>query len=101
MLRNGSGKSQEFTQGQLILVVYPFAKRVPVPPSLVNWTMTLEPDGSWYRYSSTLGVPSTFGLYTLRQAVDGEGKPGPYWESWLKARGGKDFVYGEKSSASG
>lgn len=88
---------QEITFGQFFIVFeWPFLPggRVVAPAEWFNWTMTLQPDGSWARYSTSFGVPSEVGIYTLRQAVDGEGNPGPYWEGWLKDQGGDDFLYG-------
>lgn len=78
------------------MVIDIFGFKLALPSAIFNWTMTLQPDGSWARYSSSFGIISPSGVYTLRQAVDGEGKPGPYWEGWLKDRGGEDFLYGDR-----
>lgn len=51
--------------------------------------MSLLPDGSWYRSSQTLGVEAPDGNYYLRQILTGEGRPGKYFDDWLKARGGQ------------
>ncbi len=58
--------------------------------------MTRLPDGSWERKSTTFGVDSPIGNYCLRQAVDGEGEPGPYYNQWLKDQAGEPFMYGQK-----
>jgi hypothetical protein len=58
--------------------------------------MTRLPDGSWKRDSTSFGVYSSAGDYYLRQAVDRDGKPGPYFDQWVKDRAGEPFMYGKR-----
>ncbi len=88
--------AQDITKGQLILVLPVFGFDLRIPTALVNWTMYRKVDGSWFRDSSFFGFKSSVGLYTLRQAINGEGKPGPYWDHWLKDQDGQPFLYAEK-----
>jgi hypothetical protein len=87
---------QDITFGQIVLKVPVAFIPITVPLFIANWTMSRLPDGSWDRASTTLGIDSSVGFYVLRQAVDGEGKPGPYFEQWLKDQSGEPFMYGEK-----
>jgi hypothetical protein len=55
--------------------------------------MELMPDGSWLRKSTTLGIPTPSGEYYLRSVVTGDGKPGPYYDQFLKSREGRPFIH--------
>jgi hypothetical protein len=89
---------QDITAGQIVLKVPVFWIPISVPVFIANWTLSRLPDGSWDRVTKTLGVPSSIATYKLRQVVSGEGKPGPYFNQWLKARGGEPFMYGVRVS---
>jgi hypothetical protein len=58
--------------------------------------MALQPDGSWRRKTETLGIPTPAGDYTLRNIITGEGEKGPYFDAWLKVRGGRPFIYADQ-----
>eukprot|EP00884_Botryococcus_braunii_P023443 jgi/Botrbrau1/9783/Bobra.85_1s0027.1 len=64
-----------------------------VPAWLVNWTMTLMPDGSWRRQSYFLNMYLPTGDYVLRSIVTGDGKPGPAYPEWVKSRQGRPFIF--------
>jgi hypothetical protein len=84
------------TFGQLLAGTNLLGIPLVVPASVLNWTMTLLPDGSWHRQSSAFGDPTSSGDYIFRSIVDGKGRPGPYFYQWLQARGSRPFVYIDK-----
>jgi hypothetical protein len=90
---------QDITLGQIVSVPDAFYIPYYVPPFFVNWTMQLLPDGSWKRESSTLGIPNQSGQYTLRRVVDGKGHRAPFFDNWVKARGGRPFMYVDRKVA--
>ncbi len=78
-----------------IYTVFTLLTNIPLvfPPAILNWTMTLQPDGSWRRKTTTLGIPTPSGDYTLRNIITGEGEKRPYFDAWVKSRGGRPFAY--------
>ena len=56
----------------------------------------MVPDGSWLRTTYTAGIYTPSGNYHLRSVITGDGKPGPYFDGWVKFRDGKPFVYIEQ-----
>eukprot|EP00884_Botryococcus_braunii_P017898 jgi/Botrbrau1/4792/Bobra.0325s0014.1 len=85
--------NEDITFGQIYSVVPVLGVPIPIPSLIVDWTMSLLSDGSWERTSTSIGLPEPDGNYVLRHIVNGEGKPGPYYDDWVKARGGQPFHY--------
>lgn len=63
---------------------------VYVPTWALNFSMALQPDGTWYRESKVFFnlIDSPAGRYTFKNIIDGEGKPGPFFNEWVAARNG-------------
>lgn len=55
--------------------------------------MTQTADKSWERVSRSFGVPEPDGDYLLLNIVTGDGKPGKFFDDWVKARGGQPIYY--------
>ncbi len=88
---------QELTFGQCYATATFFTYfPIAIPPFLFNWTMALQPDGSWRRKTVTFGIPTPSGDYTLRNIITGTGEKGKYFDAWVKDRNGRPFVYADR-----
>lgn len=68
--------------------------RIYIPSWILDWPMTREADGSWYRSGRLFGIPlGPINDFFLRPVVDGQLKRAKYFDLWLKARNGRDFFY--------
>jgi hypothetical protein len=86
---------QEGTYGEVLPRFQILYQTVYLPSFILNFSMSLQPDGSWYRESRLLFnlFDSPTGRYTFRKIVDGQGKPGPFFEEWVAARNGFPTLY--------
>jgi hypothetical protein len=94
---------QDITEGQILGGAVVFGIEWTLPAFLMDWTMSLQPNGDWKRRTKILGFPEGDGFYLLRTVVDGEGKPGPAYDDWVKqgdegGQGGPNFLYLERFS---
>ncbi len=87
---------QNVTFGQIYASAPFLTIPIVVPKFVLDWTMELLPDGSWLRKSRTFGLPEPDGDYILKPIVTGDGKPGKFYDEWVKDMGGQDFLYLEK-----
>lgn len=93
-LTNATSDLQEITFGQIYGQSMWFnGIDIRVPAWLVNWTMTLMPDGNWRRQSYFLNMYIPTGDYILKSIVTGDGKPGPDYPDWVKSRNGRPFIF--------
>eukprot|EP00884_Botryococcus_braunii_P013961 jgi/Botrbrau1/22566/Bobra.176_1s0002.1 len=74
-------------------------QHLQVPAWAFNWTGTLLPDNRWLRRSWTSGIDTPAGNYIWHQIVTGDGKPGRWYDDWVKWRAGKPFAYIVKVSS--
>jgi hypothetical protein len=82
---------QDFSFGLMIVGLKAFGFPITVPTFLLNWTMTYQPENTWRRDSSGLGIPLPSANHFMRQIIDGNGRPGPYLDKWIKGREGHPF----------
>lgn len=81
-------ETQEIKFGRFSFQFPLFGVPITLPDWVFDWTMALLPDGSWDRRSRTFGMDAPDANYYLRLVVDGGGRPGKYYDDWVKARGG-------------
>jgi hypothetical protein len=92
-LRTTAFSLQDFSFGLMIVGLKAFGFPITVPTFLLNWTMRYQPENTWRRDSSGLGIPLPSANHFMRQIIDGNGRPGPYLDKWIKAREGHPFYY--------
>eukprot|EP00884_Botryococcus_braunii_P014178 jgi/Botrbrau1/22761/Bobra.0132s0092.1 len=82
--------NKELTYGEVLPRFKVLNQTIYVPSFLLNFSMVLQPDGSWYRESKLLFnlIDSPTGRYTFRRIIDGQGRHGPFFQEWLAARNG-------------
>eukprot|EP00884_Botryococcus_braunii_P003062 jgi/Botrbrau1/12757/Bobra.67_1s0116.1 len=88
--------NEDLTFGQAVPAFTVAGISMQVPIMVMDWSLALEPDGSWLRKSKSLGFDIPSADYTLRQVVDGEGRKGPYFDDMVRARDGRPFIYVEQ-----
>lgn len=89
---------QEFTFAQIYYVLPVLYIPIIIPQFILDMSQTLIGPGLWRRdtsaYLGILDVPS--GNYLWKQAFDGAGNPGPYFQEFIKARNGSDVMVAVK-----
>jgi len=90
---------QAISFGQIYMVFKLLGISIQIPKFLVNFTMTWRGDETWERQSSLFFglITVTGGNYNFRRVIDGNGKPG-YWynRGWLTYRNRTDVAIGYK-----
>eukprot|EP00884_Botryococcus_braunii_P008642 jgi/Botrbrau1/1777/Bobra.0217s0032.1 len=83
-----------FTYGQVVAGVQILGIPILLPIPLFNFQMEWLGDDTWQRKSSLFFLPAGSGNYFLRRAVTGEGKPGRWFNGFLKYKGPTESTEG-------
>lgn len=81
---------QDLNYGEVQARFKILSRTVYVPTWFLNFSMALQPDGTWYRESKVFFnlFDSPAGRYTFKNIIDGEGRPGVFFKEWVAARNG-------------
>lgn len=93
------GYVQAYTATQLVpgwTLPFTLGQNILTPLFIFNWTSQLLPDSRWLRRSTSFFIDTPSADYMWHQIVTGDGKPGRWYNEWVKERAGKPFMYLER-----